>query len=425
MRGESKPMTVPLFRPEVIDAQRDSWLGGISLAQPVHLWVLAGFAGLAATLVVTLLFVGEYARRSKVAGRLIPNLGLSTVLSPHAGVVKQLFPEEGDRVEAGAPLMLVTVPRATASGADVQEVLAQAIDQQRESLESSQRSRAARRAAQEAGLRQQLATAKRELAQTEAQVATRGQQVAMARETLQRYQRLGKPYVSAVQLRQQEQSVLEQVSIQQELERAASTIRRQIAQLEQALRELPAERAEQHAALQRDLALLTQERIQQESGGELLIKAPVAGVVASRRVEPGQAVQAGQAVLTLLPDGSRLQAELFVPSRGVGFIDPGDRVLLRYQAYPYQKFGHHGGRVMRVSRSAIMPDVPVGTAATPEVEPYYRVLVALDRQTITAYGQPEPLRPGMLLDAHIMGETRKLYEWALEPLYSLRGMSGD
>jgi membrane fusion protein len=125
--------------------------------------------------------------------------------------------------------------------------------------------------------------------------------------------------------------------------------------------------------------------------------------------------------MSLLPKGSRLQAQLLVPSAAVGFIEPGDSVLLRYQAYPYQKFGHHRGKVIRVSRSAIAPAGGDGQSA----EPYYRVLVALDEQSITAYGKQEPLRPGMRLDADILGERRKLYEWVLEPLYSLRGKVGS
>jgi membrane fusion protein len=77
--------------------------------------------------------------------------------------------------------------------------------------------------------------------------------------------------------------------------------------------------------------------------------------------------------------------------------------------------------VLRVSRSAI---TPAGGEAQ-NAEPYYRVLVALDEQSIIAYGKQEPLRPGMRLDADILGERRKLYEWVLEPLYSLRGKMGN
>ena len=138
-----------------------------------------------------------------------------------------------------------------------------------------------------------------------------------------------------------------------------------------------------------------------------------------RLVEAGQSVRTGEPLLRILPRGSRLQAELLVPSRAIGFMDPGDRVQLRYQAYPYQKFGHHTGRVVRIARSAVKP------AAGGNGEPLYRVLVQLDSQAIRAYGKAEPLRPGMLLDADILGARRKLYEWVLEPLYSVTGRLGS
>ena len=140
-------------------------------------------------------------------------------------------------------------------------------------------------------------------------------------------------------------------------------------------------------------------------------------MVAHRHAEPGQAVQAGQPLLSLLPRGARLQAQLQVPSRAIGFIRPGDRVQLRYQAYPYQKFGHQAGRVLRISRSTVA-SAPGAAMA----EPQYRVLVELERQGVIAYGRAEALRPGMLLEADILGERRRLYEWLLEPLYSLRGL---
>jgi hypothetical protein len=58
-------------------------------------------------------------------------------------------------------------------------------------------------------------------------------------------------------------------------------------------------------------------------------------------------------------------------------------------------------------------------------EPFYRVRVELRAQAITAYGKPEPLKPGMLLDADVLGERRALVEWVLEPLYSLKGKVGS
>jgi len=135
-----------------------------------------------------------------------------------------------------------------------------------------------------------------------------------------------------------------------------------------------------------------------------------------------QALQAGQPLLSLLPAASQLEAHLLVPSRAVGFVEPGDSVRLRYQAIPYQRFGHHQGQVQRISRSALAPSELVALlGSAPPGEPFYRIVVALDRQTVRAFGQDEALKPGMRLEADILGERRALWEWALEPLYALHG----
>jgi len=415
-------MSEELFRREVLDARCTSWLGAISLAQPLALWILAVAGILCAVAVAAFGIWGEYTRRSVVTGQLVPDLGLSTVMAPTSGIIARIFPEEGQQVQVEEALALVQVPRAMASGRDALAVLRKGLHERRESLEQLARSQLAQLAAQEAGLARQLSGARQELAQIEREIASRREQVQLGNETAERYRRVaGQKYVSQVQLNQQQQAVLELINAQQALERQAISLRRNVDQLEQALRELPAQRGVLQATARRDLATLEQERVQQEASSELLIKAPVAGLVASRLLEPGQSVQAGQPLMNLLPRGSKLQAKLWVPSRAIGFIEPGDRVLLRYQAYPFQKFGHHAGRILRISRSAVSGSTVDGQAN----EHYYRVLVTLDQQDILAYGKPEPLRPGMTLEADILGERRKLYEWVLEPLYSLRGKTGN
>lgn len=412
-----------LFRREVLEAKRGSQMGTISLAQPLRLWLLTGVAVLAAAVVVGFLIFGEYSRRSRVVGQLVPNLGLSTVVAPTTGVVGRLFAEEGDAVGAGAALAQIDVPRATTAGQDARALIREGMETRDASVAILGQSQVAQIDAQIVGTQRQLAVARQELSQIEQAIVTQREQVRLGQTTLDRYRRIaGERFVSQVQVDQQAQATLALVNEQQALERQATAIRRGIVQMDQSLRELPAQRAAQVAATRRDRALIGQERVQQETSGELLVKAPVAGLVASRLIEPGQAVQAGQPLLSLLPRGSKLQAQLLVPSRAIGFVEPGNTVLLRYQAYPYQKFGHHAGRVIRVSRSAVNPgEFTALTGSGQSVEPYYRVLVALDAQTVIAYGKPEPLRPGMVLEADILSERRKLYEWLLEPLYSLRG----
>jgi len=100
-------------------------------------------------------------------------------------------------------------------------------------------------------------------------------------------------------------------------------------------------------------------------------------------------------------------------------------VNLRFRAYPYQKFGVHRGSVVDVSTASSFAGELIGVDATSSIfnqgEPLYRVIVKLDAQSVTTYGMQNPLHAGMLVDADILQETRKLYEWILEPLYTLSG----
>lgn len=416
-------MSEPLFRPEVLEAKRRSWLGSISLVQPLSLWLLTGFAILAAVAILLFLIFGSYTRRSRVVGQLVPDLGLATVVAPVAGVVTQPIPKEGEQVERSESLVVISTPRATTESGDMTVGLLAGLQARRTGIQQGFDSQSDLLAVQMAGYAEQMKAAQYELKQINAAIATQQQQVQIAEDTLSRFRKLlAQEYVSELQLTQQERASLEQVAGLQTLQRQATAAQSNISRIQQTMGELPAQHSTQAAVKMRELAQLDQERLQIQASGEVVVKAPVEGMVASRLIERGQTVQAGQPLLSLLPTGSELQAQLLVPSRAVGFIEPGDSVVLRYQAFPHQKFGHHEGRVIRISRSALSPaglGALLGDAQAGE--PYYRVQVELSEQSITAYGKAEPLRPGMLVEADILGERRKLYEWVLEPLYSLTG----
>lgn len=409
-------MTQELFRREVLDARRAHWLGEIALTQPLRLWVLTAIALLVAMVVSFYLVFGSYTRHATVLGQLVPTLGLATVLAPSAGVVSQLNVTEGEQILAGQTLAVVAVARVTISDTGSRDLEASLRNRQA-GLQSIQQGQLRALAAQAAGLAAQLTTARIELAQIETAIVTREQQVHINEVTLARLRELyEKQYVSQLQLSQQESAVLEQVGTVQALQRQASAAQRNIQQLQQSIDELPGQRSAIEASVQRDLAALAQERVEMNASATVTITAPVSGVVATQIVKTGQAVQDGQPMLTLLPGDGLLEAELLVPSRAVGFIAPGDPVRLRYQAYPWQKFGLQQGKVTSISRSALDR---IGGG-----EPQYRVTVTLARQSVIAYGKSESLKPGMLLDADIMGERRRLFEWLFEPLYSLKGRVG-
>jgi membrane fusion protein len=127
-------------------------------------------------------------------------------------------------------------------------------------------------------------------------------------------------------------------------------------------------------------------------------------------------------MLKIVPQHAPMQAELLAPSSAVGFIHEGGRVLLRYSAFPYQKFGEYGGTVVSVSRAALNAEevkgLLAGTAPT-QNGPFYRVIVEPDTQKVSIYDEVLALPAGMQVRAEAMLEWRRLYEWIFEPLYDI------
>jgi len=417
-------MEASLFRKEVLEAHVDS-PGSIALTTPLRTSLLIAAAVGAAMLVVAFLILAPYTRRASVTGQLVPTRGLVSVVAPTRGVLAELATEEGARVRAGQVLAQVRVPLVVTGGDDAIAALQARLRERELSLQAAMQARLQLLDSQMVGLRAQREAARHEQRQVAAELEARRWQLDLAGQSLARLRGLQQQrYVSAMQVEQQQSSVLDYMGQVQATQRLAAGTARSLAQLDQALAELPGQRLSAEAEHRRALAQLAQERLEMQARGGQAVKAPVAGVVATPLVKPGQAVEAGQPLLSVLPHDAPLEAELWVPSRAIGFVAPGNAVMLRYAAFPYQKFGHQRGTVRHISRTALgsreTSPMPGGSAG----EPYYRVVVRLQQQVVTAYGKGEPLRPGMLLEADILGERRRLIEWIFEPLYAIHGRVG-
>ncbi|MCC7248492.1 MAG: HlyD family efflux transporter periplasmic adaptor subunit [Lysobacter sp.] len=415
-------MTESLFRQEVLDERKDGLFGQISLIQPVRTWVLAACAAAFALALILFLVFGSYTRRNRVSGQLVPVRGLATVVSPAAGLLGEVHVAEGDRVAAGDVLAVVQVPRATVEDGDTSVAMQSRLRTRAESLESAGHARALEVSSQLSGLDQQLQFLSSQAKQLESEIELRQKQVSLANETLARYVSLRESrYVGELQVEQQQSAVIEQTLALRQMQRQATEMHRQIADLKQRREETRASLARTRAEFNRDRAELEQEFVQANAAGGIALVAPVNGGVAGQMLKVGEPVREGQAVMSVIPGDGRLEAQLLVPSRAIGFIREGDPVLLRYQAYPHQKFGHYRGRVSLVSRSVMDRAVAAELAGDNNNEPYYRVSVEIERQAIEAMGKQQRLRPGMLLEADILGERRQLWEWVFEPIQSLAG----
>jgi membrane fusion protein len=168
----------------------------------------------------------------------------------------------------------------------------------------------------------------------------------------------------------------------------------------------------------RNISRLTQQIAEQQAKREIKILAPVAGTLTALRAYPGQAVAQGAPLVTLLPGDAPLEADLYVDSSSIGLIRQNAQVFLRYTAFPYQRFGLYEGQVTEITRAPMRPSSdqtgsPLRTAETSR----YRIVVAPRLPYVIDNDIHRPLEAGMEVDADIAIESRRLYQWLLDPLY--------
>jgi membrane fusion protein len=412
-------MANKLFRQEAIDAQREKLLGEVSLARPVPLWIFTAVALAFALGLVAFSVWGEYARRERVDGFLALDSGAARLLAPEAGIVAEILAKEGDEVQAGQPLIRLSFERGTASGVTSGELVQKEISERIAGLEREQLQARQLGAQQTEILRRKVDDLQRELTQFDAEIKAQQSRLASSRNEFQRAEELFKDkFYSESKLIEFRNNVLDQ---QVKLEAA----RRQRAGVE---RELSAAKAElptiemkvqtQVDQIRRQMSELQQGSVQEEAKRENVIRAPLAGVLTNIAATRGEAVADEAPLAVIVPKGSGLHAQLLVPTRAIGFVQPGQEVVLRYDAFPFQRFGQYRGTVERVSRTVWSPGEKVGPVTVRE--PVYRVDVKLDGQYVMSGNQKLSLRPGMSVNADILQEKRKVWEWVFEPILSLK-----
>jgi membrane fusion protein len=416
--GSSQPLA--LFRPEALAAKRGEWLGTIQLATPLSGWVSSAVAIALAVALLAFLTFGHYTRRERVTGQLVPVGGLLSIGSPNGGTVAKVLAHEGQAVHRGDPLIEVSGELDSASLGGTRALVSAQLRVQRSRLEADLDDQQHLADEQAQGLRTRIVSLRDQAAQVDAQLALQRKQTASAQQLFDKIEPLrDKGYVSAIQIQQEEANLLADRSQLKALQRQRLDAEQQIEDAKQQLAQNPLTLAAKQNETRRALAEIDQQLAQNEAQRAIVLHAPADATVSTLPVDAGQTVAVGQTLMTLLPQGSSLQAQLLVSSSGVGFLRAGDRVVLRYRAYPYQKFGQHYGSVAEISRSALTPSEVSAITGQAATEPLYRVAVKLDAPNVLAYGKTEPLKAGMALDADILQERRRLIEWVFEPLYGL------
>ncbi|TPS59934.1 HlyD family secretion protein [Acinetobacter baumannii] len=415
-------MSNKLFREEVFNEMKNKWIGEIILLRPLSFTFYTVFSLLIIILIVVYFIYGSYTKRSTVQGQLVPSNGLVKVYSTDAGIILKKYIKEGQNVKKGDILYEISLERMDKQG-DVQDAISSQVQLRNLSLKNELIQVQTSQHNEKLEIQNKINTYTTDLVKINNLIESQKKRVNIAENILSRYKPLlQNDSITFEQYQQKQDIFLEQDSKLQDLVRNKNSILSDLKQQKIIMNGLDAKQDQYLERLNRDIALTNQELTESQSKKNLIIKASSSGIATAVNVQEGQYINTSTILLSIIPKNSNLIAEFYVPSNMIGFIKIGDKVLLRYEAYPYQKFGHADGKISSVSKASLLSsDLPNISAIFPQQTSIYIVKAKLEKQSIMTYGNQQQLQVGMTFEADILQETRSLYEWVFEPLISISG----
>ncbi|MBC7597998.1 MAG: HlyD family type I secretion periplasmic adaptor subunit [Polaromonas sp.] len=386
-------------------------------------------------------------------GKLVPISYTKIVQPAEAGVVAEILVREGDQVQAGQvlirldPTMTGADSRSLASELSLKRLTLRRVDSELAGIPLAikdgdepamiaqvQAQANAHRQAFTDALAQEVAT--RERAQNELRAAQ--ETLTKLKSTLPSYEQSAKAhsklvsegFLSPIAGNDKEREAIEK---SQDLKAQAATVQgllstitaqdKKIAGLSSTFRsQLLIERTEamgQLARLEQDTQKMGYKT------GLLELKAPQAGIVKDvATTSKGTVVQPGMVLLTLVPKGEQLLAEVQVKNEDVGFVHAGQQVRVKVAAYPFQKYGLIEGRIQTLA-----PDAQSNANNPGQPAPQgYKALVKLDTQFLESLNgdtsQRKGLEAGMQVAAEIHQGRRTIMEYLLSPVQKVSAEAG-
>ena len=409
-----------LFRAEAIEHQRyhRQW-GKVALLQPVSTRLLCWSLVASIAAIAVFLCLAPYARKQTVIGYLAPASGTAKIFAAQDGVIQRVAVQQGQDVRQGQPLLTIGTQQMSADGKSVQDEILSVLNSQKAMLQQQIDAEQMRESAERNRLQTLSRAHATEMSILQEKIATQHDRIKLAESLVASATELHeKGYLSNLEYTRRLAGILEEKQGLSTLNQQALKLRGEITEAESSLDQLPATIGEKIQTLRNELSATEQRISETDSRRAYTIQSPVDGYVSLLAAAPGQTADPRRVQMEIVPRGSALRAQLFVPARAIGFIEPGERVRVLYDAFPYQEFGTYGGVVTEVSQT--MQSAADASGPIRLEQPAYRVIASLDSTVIDARGKRFLLEPDMTLRAEIILEKRPLIRWLLEPLLGTR-----
>ncbi len=416
-----------MFRQEALDNRKMKWRGKALLLPGIPLWII--MTACSVFLIVFLIFIifGSYTRQVNATGEVTTYPRAVTIYANAQGFVTKQYVREGQHIKKGDPLYVIDVSKTTSSGVvsdnqrrEIENQLLR-IDSMISRLEDNKRDTLD-------ALEKQKSLYIDAYKRSEGIVKRAEEGIAIMKQNMESYRGYQKQgLINKDQLLNQvvtyysQQNSLLNLSGQNEqnalqITALESQILTQAAEFDNRIYQMELQRYE-----------LQKEMVNTDVGGEIIVRALTDGRVDSLGVTVGQMVNPGDTLLQILPENIRQYwLVLWVPNDALPYLNVGDAVNIRYEAFPAEKFGQFAATIQVISKTPASAQEMMTYAGAPKVSqmpqsiPYYKVIVRPEKQMIAYDGRELSLQNGMKANTTLFLEKRKIYQWMVSPFYDMK-----
>jgi len=307
----------------------------------------------AVALIISFLFLAQYSRKETVVGYLTPISATSKIFVPQLGTIREIHVNEGQQVREGQTLLTIDTNQIAANDLDVNATMLDTPRSQKNRLTGQICSGGTAHKVRAGAPDSRIDGLEVEISQLQAQLKIQGERIRVEEEFVASAAELRKQgYMADADFKRRQVTFLEQKQNLNSLNQQIAARQNQLTETRYSLQQLPTVIAGKIQGLRSELAT-TEQRTAEISGRRAyVIRAPAAGRVSMLQATVGQFADPRRLQMEIIPNESVLQAELFVPTRAIGFVQPGQEVRILYEAFPYQQFDTYSGRVLKISQTS-------------------------------------------------------------------------
>lgn len=428
------PMSHRLFRQEAIEHQRSYWKGRVILFKGVSPAIVSACCLAFLLILIAMLCFFKFTQRIDVMGEVITLPHPLNISSPQVGSVSKLFVQVGDSVKKGDVLFELDVSRNTNAG-NVSDTNVTMIEVKIANAEEIINKLKANKDDFIATTRRQIERYEHSLAETETLLTTTKQGLVKMENALESYKAyLQKGLINKDQYNNQHSLYVQQQNAYQSLASQKMQLELQLTQSRSDVSVKSAEMDNQITAQYNQLSDYKTQLIESSANGKILIKSTIDGRVESVAVTSGQMIEAGSSLAQIKQlTGVNYYLLLWLPDNSLPYVKVGDRVNIRYAAFPSDKFGQFSGIVKSISSMPAtrreLVDYNNNQINTNNPPTLYKAIIDIKDKEFAYNNKKLTLSNGLKATSVVFMEERPLYQWLFSPVYkvtqSLKGPENE